>query len=390
MLDQGALAAEVAREHPSDLAEADVRLVDEQQGVFGEEVHQGIRRLARLAAREVPAVVLDPRAIADLQEHLDVVPRPRREPLGFEELALLLELLEPLLQLGLDRLDGALDPLLGQDEVLGGIDLHLLLLLDDRARGRVDDGEGLDLVAEQLDPEADLLVGRPELDDVPPDAELAAGEVDVVAVVLDVDEPQEHLVAVDDLAELERDHHLAVVVGRAQAVDARDAGDDDHVVPAHQGAGAGQAEPLDLLVDRGVLLDVDVALGDVGFGLVVVVIADEVADGVVGEELLELAVELGRERLVVRHHQRRLAHPGDDVGHRERLARAGDAEQGLVRLLVVQPLDQLLDRLGLVAGRLVRGHQLEVGHGRLIEGKPGSARTGGTAGERRPWPGQSP
>ena len=95
---------------------------------------------------------------------------------------------------------------------------------------------------------------------------------------------------------------------------------------------AGQAEPLDLLVDRGVLLDVDVALGDVGFGLVVVVIADEVADGVVREELLELAVELGGERLVVRHHQRGPVHPGDDVGHRERLARAGDAEQGLVLL----------------------------------------------------------
>ena len=73
---------------------------------------------------------------------------------------------------------------------------------------------------------------------------------------------------------------------------------------------AGQPEPLDLLVDRGVLLDVDVALGDVGFGLVVVVIADEVADGVVREELLELGVELGGERLVVRHHQRRACRTG--------------------------------------------------------------------------------
>ena len=37
-----------------------------------------------------------------------------------------LQLLEPLVQLLLDRLDGPLDPLLGQDEVLGGIDVHLL------------------------------------------------------------------------------------------------------------------------------------------------------------------------------------------------------------------------------------------------------------------------
>ena len=59
----------------------------------------------------------------------------------------------------------------------------------------------LDLVAEQLDPVAELLVGRPELDHVAADAELAALERDVVAVVLDVDELQQHLVAVDDVAD---------------------------------------------------------------------------------------------------------------------------------------------------------------------------------------------
>jgi hypothetical protein len=45
------------------------------------------------------------------------------------------------------------------------------------------------------------------------------------------------------------------------------------------------AQPVDLVVDRGVLLDVGVARRDVGLGLVVVVVADEVLDGVVGEEL---------------------------------------------------------------------------------------------------------
>ena len=75
------------------------------------------------------------------------------------------------------------------------------LLFDHRAGERVDDGEGLDLVAEQLDAEGELFVGRPELDHVAADAELAALEVDVVAVVLDVDQLEEHLVAVDQLAD---------------------------------------------------------------------------------------------------------------------------------------------------------------------------------------------
>src|SRR5207245_5392091 len=125
--------------------------------------------------------------------------------------------------------DRALDPLLGEDEMLGWVDVHLFLALEDRAGQGVDDGEGLDLVAEELDPVGDLLVSGPDLDHVAPDPELATLEADVVAVVLYVDELQEHLVAVDGAPDGQPDHHLAIVFGRAQSVDARDAGDDDHV-----------------------------------------------------------------------------------------------------------------------------------------------------------------
>ena len=122
------------------------------------------------------------------------------------------------------------------------------------------------------------------------------------------------------------DHHALVVAGRAEAVDARDAGDDDDVLAADQGAGRGQAQAVEVLVDERVLLDVDVALRDVGLGLVVVVVADEVVDGVAREEAAELLVELGRQGLVVRQHQGRLAELGDDVGGGVGLAAAGDAE----------------------------------------------------------------
>ena len=61
----------------------------------------------------------------------------------------------------------------------------------------VDDREGIDLVAEQFDAVGELLGRGPDLDGVAADAELAALEGDVVALVLDVDEPQEQVVAVD-------------------------------------------------------------------------------------------------------------------------------------------------------------------------------------------------
>ncbi len=108
-----------------------------------------------------------------------------------------------------------------------------------------------------------------------------------------------------------------------------------------------------MLVDRGVLLDIQVARRNVGLGLVVVVIGDEVLDRVLGEELAELGVELRGERLVRREHQRRAAEPRDDVRHGVGLAGPGHPEQRLEREAVADAFDELVDRLGLVARGLV-------------------------------------
>src|SRR5204863_6741823 len=82
---------------------------------------------------------------------------------------------------------------------------------------------------------------------------------------------------------------------------------------------------------------------------------DEVVDGVVGVERLELAVELVRERLVVRDDERRALQLLDDLRDREGLAAAGDAEQHLRRVAAPRGLDELADGRGLVA------HGLELG-----------------------------
>ena len=145
-------------------------------------------------------------------------------------------------------------------------------------------------------------------------------------------------------------HEAVVFLRLAQAVDAGDRGHDEHIAALEEGAGGGVAQLIYLLVDVRVFLDVGVGAGDIGLRLVVVVVADEVLHGVVGEELLELGVELGGQRLVVADDQGGALHPLDDVGHGEGLAAAGDAQQGLVLIALLQPLHQLIHRLGLVAG----------------------------------------
>src|SRR5262249_24337038 len=87
-------------------------------------------------------------------------------------------------------------------------------------------------------------------------------------------------------------------------------------------------------------------------------------DGVAWEKALEFLVKLGRQRLVVREHQGRLRQSGDHMGRGKRLARACGAEQHLPILPGPKTLDQLADRLRLIAGRLERTDDLEIGEHR--------------------------
>jgi hypothetical protein len=115
------------------------------------------------------------------------------------------------------------------------------------------------------------------------------------------------------------------------------------------------AHAVDLLVDRAFLLDVGIGARNISFRLIVIVVGNEILDRVVGKEALELAVELGSQRLVGRKDEGRALGCLDHLGHGEGLARAGDAEQHLFAFPGVDSGDDLGDGLGLIALRLIIG-----------------------------------
>ena len=126
-----------------------------------------------------------------------------------------------------------------------------------------------------------------------------------------------------------------------------------HIAPLKQRPRRRQPQLVQLVVDGGFFFDVKVGGGNVGFRLVVVVVGDEIFDRVMREEALELVIELRRQGLVVRHHQRRPVGLLDHLGHGEGLARAGNAQQHLVLLAVENTPSQRLDGGALIAVRLV-------------------------------------
>ena len=212
VVDQVALAGHVALVHAADLRDRDVGLVDDEHEVLREVVEQAVGRAPPAPAVDVHRVVLDAGAGADLPHHLDVVGRAHPQPLRLQHLALPLEGRELLLELGLDAADRPLHPLRAGDVVGGREDVELLVLGQHLAGDRVERHQPLDLVAEELDPDRELLVDREDLEGVAAHPEGAAGERHVVAGVLDLHQPPQDRVAVVLLADLEPQHPVDVLL----------------------------------------------------------------------------------------------------------------------------------------------------------------------------------
>ena len=267
---------------------------------------------------------------------------------------------QPPAQLLLDALDGLQQGRARRHIMRIGVDLHEFEIDRLLAGERVEFVNRLDLVAKETDaPGAVLVMRRKHVNRVAAHAKRPANEIRLDAAVLQRDEIGDQLPLFELFAQRDAEGHRGVGLDRADAVNAGHRGDDDDIVALQQRARGGVAHPVDLLVHRGFFFDIGVRARHIGLGLVIIVIGNEIFDGVVWKEALELAIELRRQRLVGREDERRPLRAGDDLRHRKCLAGAGDAKQHLVALSRLDPLHQFRDGARLVAARLIFRHQLE-------------------------------
>ena len=165
-------------------------------------------------------VVLDPGAVPELAHHLEVEGGPLAQAGALERPSLGLELPDPDLHLGLD-VDDRLLELVGRRDVVGRrVDVDVLALGQQLTGERVELGDPLDLVAEELHPDQRLLRCRLELQGVAADAEPRPAERLVVALVLEIDQVAQDRIPSVLPADPQPEHRRAVVDRRAEAVDA--------------------------------------------------------------------------------------------------------------------------------------------------------------------------
>src|SRR5579864_636629 len=221
------------------------------------------------------------------------------------------------------------------------------------AEERINLRERVNFIAKKLNAVSVVVVSGEDLNHVAANSKRSALKVHVIALVKDFYQLAEDVLALDLLAFFQKEQHAVIGLWRSQAVNAAYGRYDDAVAPLKERARGGKPQLVQFVVDRGFFFDIDVAGGNVGLRLIVVVIRDEVLYRIRGKKLLELVIELGRQRLVVGQHQRGPIELLYHLGHGVCLARAGYAQQHLVLFSGINAASKLFNGVGLVAFGLV-------------------------------------
>ena len=252
---------------------------------------------------------------------------------------------------------------LGRHIVAGGIDGHMIQKTLGNAGNGVDLTDAVYLIPEKF--HADGLacpIGGIYFQSIATKTEFITGKVQVVALIADLRQFSQHIIQRIFVANPERNHHALIVDGVTQSVEAADGRHHDHVTALKQCGGGAVAQTIDFLIDGGILLDIGIRMGNVGFRLVIVVIGNEIFHRIVGEELPELCTKLSCQGLVVGQHQSWPVQLLNDGSHGKGLAGASNTQKGLLPQSPVDTVNQTFNGLRLVAGRVVFRNEFEFVH----------------------------
>ena len=340
--------------HGPDLRHAHMALVNHRQVILRKKVQQTVRSRPRSPVVEIPRIVFYPRTMPQFAQHLHVIRHPLLQPLGLQHLPPLLEPLHLRPQIILNLMNGPQRVLLRRHEQVGRINLILIHPPHADSAHRVHLLNPVHLVTPEVHPQQRIGVSQPDIHRIPLHTETSPRQFQVVAHVQAVHQPPQEHIPAERLATPYFDDIVIKIRRIPHAVYARHRRHYHHILPPRQQRRNGrQAQFVYLIVDRQILFYIRVRRRQVSFRLVIIVIRHIILDCILREKALELAIQLGSQRLVMAQNQCRLIDIGNDVGYGKRFPRPGHSQQGLCRKPLANPVRQLGDGLGLVSGRTV-------------------------------------
>ena len=180
-------------------------------------------------------------------------------------------------------------------------------------------------------------------------------EIHIIPVILNINQLPDHIVPVLFHSRAERNNHLHVVLRASDSIDTRNTGNHNDIVPLTQCRSRGKPQLINLIVPRRVLRNIRIRRRHVSLRLVVVVVGDKIFHCVLRKKFFKFSIQLRRQRLIMRNDQRRFIQLLDHIRHRKCFTGTRNTEQCLTLISFLKSFHQLLNRLRLVAGRLIFG-----------------------------------
>jgi hypothetical protein len=111
------------------------------------------------------------------------------------------------------------------------------------------------------------------------------------------------------------------------------------------------AKPVYVLIDLSVFLYVGIGRRNIRFGYVVVVVAHEIMDGVLGKKLFELSVKLGGKGFIMGYNQGRASYISNYVSDCKCFSASGNSKEHLILDTMEHPICKLIYSFRLIAFR---------------------------------------
>jgi tRNA(Ile)-lysidine synthase len=191
-------------------------------------------------------------------------------------------------------------------------------------------------------------VCRKNLDNIATGTEFSLFGHEIVSLVIIIEKFLHKCPAIPLFPHRKRKDDFLVCFFFPKAVNTGDAGDDNNVTPFYQRLGGCKAKAFYPVVYRGILFDVCVCGRNIGLGLIVVIIAHKVVNGVPGKKTAKFTVKLGCEGFIVREDKSWPTCFGDDISHGKCFPASRCPEKCLETETRGDAGRELTDRFGLV------------------------------------------